>query len=497
MTSSTPLSRAATCILRRDNDTFWLHGAFGIFALGSLFLTFYLTPWRDESQAWLMARDLSPEGLFVEARHDGHPILWHLCLKFLQALGINYHGMFFLNWLFMAIAIWLLFYRSSLPLLARIAVALSPICLLEVSCNARNYAISAALIFTAATLYRNVEKKPSLFSAVLALLANTNVFAAAVSVGISFQFLLEQASSFGRAPVSIRPIYTRYLVSNLILLAGMLLLVAQLIPVPVLGEPIAVRPESHAQLALTPRSIWILFLILPALLIFAKNRGFPRILGGIPILVLALVPTLLHSCLPRHAFMVVLGIIFFIWIYLDDIVAQSPATGTRTLIQATLFIILACFLAKPGGFKEVFKHNANWDSTHTAQAIIENHLDDPDSIMVVTEPDFSTPILMQLKHIRTDYGPPPYPAAPMSFADSLYTRMKKHQIPSLEDIKPLVLKLALAHPSETIMVVSGDPKNIGFDDHDPSYKLIPIYSSPALPVDHFQSELFQVFVLKR
>ncbi len=496
MTSSPHwISRTSFPLLRRDNSTVWLHGVFGAFALASLFLTVHLTPWRDESQAWLMARDLSPWGLFVEARHDGHPILWHLCLQVLQALGVNYEGMYALNWAFIVTAIWLLFYRSGLPLIARIVLALSPVCLLDVAYNARNYAISAMLTFVAAALYRNVERKPVVFCVVLALLANTNVFSAAIVVGISFQFLLEQAWAFGRGPVSIRPIYTHYLLPNLILLAGMLLLIAQLIPVPVLGEPVAGRPELSVHLDRIPRPLFLVFLAMAALPYFSKSRGFPRILGGIPALILVLVPTLLHTCQPRHAFMVVIGIVYFIWIYLDDIIAKNPAREARILMQVSLLIVVASFAAKPGGLRQVLRHN--WDSTNTAHAIIENHLDEPSTLMVATEPDFTTPVLMQLKNIRTNMAAS-LSAGPMSFADYFYTQMKKHHIPSLEEIKPMVLNLAAANPSKTIMVVSSDPANTGFDDHDSNYVLVPIYSSPVFPsASHFDQEYFQVFVLKR
>ena len=493
--SSVWMARTTNSILRRDNKSIWLYPFFALFFLLSLFLSLHHTPWRDEAQAWLMARDLSPWGLFLEARHDGHPILWHLCLKLIQAFGINYVGMMFLNWAFITIAIWLLFYRSTLPLLARIAFAFSPICLLQMSCNARNYAIAAALTFIAATLYRNAEKKPILFSVVLALLASTNVYAAAVFVGISFQFLLEQAWSCGRGTLSIRPIYTRYLIPNLILLAGALLLIAQLAPVPLAGEPIAGRPLLHNHIRNITPNLWMLFLVLPLLAFFSKSRGCPRILGGILAFALVLVPTILYGCHERHAFMVVLGVVYFLWIYLDDIILKNPQIETRILVRTTMLIVFVCVAAQPGQIRGTFK--ANWDSTHTAKAIIKNNLDQTNTLMVATEPDMTTSILMQLHNIRNDYGPSPYPPQPMSFADFFYTRMKRDQIPTLEDIKPLVLKLASANPSKTILVVSSDPENMNFNDHDPNYDLVPIYASPSHPEYHWFAEFYQVYVLKR
>ncbi|MCG9132637.1 hypothetical protein J5I95_13245, partial [Candidatus Poribacteria bacterium] len=37
--------------------------------------------WRDEIQAWLLARDsTSIFNLFAHLKYEGHPGLWHLCL---------------------------------------------------------------------------------------------------------------------------------------------------------------------------------------------------------------------------------------------------------------------------------------------------------------------------------------------------------------------------------------------------------------------------------
>ena len=37
--------------------------------------------WRDEAQAWLIARDVPLSRLFAELHYEGHPALWFLLLK--------------------------------------------------------------------------------------------------------------------------------------------------------------------------------------------------------------------------------------------------------------------------------------------------------------------------------------------------------------------------------------------------------------------------------
>ena len=36
--------------------------------------------WRDEAQAWLISRDLSPLEMIKQMSYEGHPILWYFIL---------------------------------------------------------------------------------------------------------------------------------------------------------------------------------------------------------------------------------------------------------------------------------------------------------------------------------------------------------------------------------------------------------------------------------
>jgi putative flippase GtrA len=492
--------RAITQLLRRDPPAIALHVTFALFATVSFFLALHHTPWRDEAQVWLLARDLSIWELFQDARHEGHPILWPLCVKVVQATGANYLGMMLLNWTFMAAGIWLLLYRSAVPLLAKVVLTLCPASLFQISFIARDYAISVFLMFLAARLYPRGGEKPLWFCVVLALLASTNSYAAAVFVGISFQFLLEQTYSFGKRPFSLRPLVKQFLIPNLMLLAGAVLLIAQLAPVPLASEPKGVRPTLTVELSNLGFLLTIIFATPIALLCFSKCPGCPRICGGIPTVGLALIPTLTYGCGSRHSFMLVCEVVYFIWIYLDDIIRAIKPSGDSvkersSIVFATILIITGCIACQPGGLRTAF-HNHS-DSYRTAQAIIRENLDRPGTLLVTTDPCRVTAVLLFLKNIRQTYGPPPYGPPPQSFADFYLTRLRKH-VPTIEELKPLVLKIARENPASTILVVSADPvQNNNFNDPDLSFELIPIYQSPLKAFAYNDDELFQVYTLKR
>ncbi len=507
-------------LLDRDYTGLLFHIAFALFLACSLFESLYHVPWRDEAQAWLMARDLNVWQLFLEARHDGHPILWHLCLKALQAVGINYVGMMLLNWAFIGGAVWLLFYQSRLPLLARLSFAFCPVCLFYVSYYARNYAISAFLLFLAATLYRRAEKPAIRFAIVLALAASTNVYAAAVFVGASFQFLLEQGCSFGKSAFSLRPIYTRYLIPNAILALGALLVVLQLAPVPMASDHY--RPEpfvaaasadqsklvvlfhklQHSRIFQFDPGLWIFLLLLLAILLFRKTPGAPRIYGIAVAIALALVPMTCYITTSRHLFVLVAGAVYFLWIYFDDIFlateqpqdAQPKSPFLNSTAAIAGLVLALCLTCQHEIIKSVFV--PDHDGRNAARAIRDHHLDEPGTLAVTTDPNRVTSVLLLLDHIPNEYAPPPWPAEPESFADAYYTRARKHT-PTVAELKPLVLDFAKANPSKPILVIGCDPSDISVAASDPDYPLTLIYKSPPEPSDPNDLESYQVYVLIR
>ena len=53
---------------------------FVIYLAAVFFLVSRHENWRDEAQAWLLARDLNVFQLISQMKYEGHPCLWHLIL---------------------------------------------------------------------------------------------------------------------------------------------------------------------------------------------------------------------------------------------------------------------------------------------------------------------------------------------------------------------------------------------------------------------------------
>jgi hypothetical protein len=160
---------------------------------------------------------------------------------------------------------------------------------------------------------------------------------------------------------------------------------------------------------------------------------------------------------------------------------------------AAILIITICFACQWGGLRTAFQYE--FDSRRAAAAILARHLDQPDTLLVTANPTSTTPLLLFFKNIRVDYGPAPFGPPPQSFADFFLTRMRTH-IPSLSEMKPLVLNLARANPGKTILIVTVNTDGSHDSVSDPDYRLDPVYFSPPPKTDDHRGEFYQVYVLR-
>lgn len=142
-------------------------------------------PWFDEAQAWLLARDLSPWDLVgTYARYEGHPTLWHLFLRMLAANGLPYWTMNFLSALFGIGAAYLLLRYSPFPPLLRALLPFTYFLFYQYTIVARSYVLLAPVLFLIAFIYRERQKRPVAYTALLLLLANTSLHGALIAASL-------------------------------------------------------------------------------------------------------------------------------------------------------------------------------------------------------------------------------------------------------------------------------------------------------------------------
>jgi len=167
----------------------WL--VFGLFFAITFWGLINHAPWRDEAQSWLLVRDLNLGGLMSQMSYEGTPPLWHLVLFPLAKLGLPYASELIIHYLFALTLIFLLVFLSPLPRIIKFILPFSYFFLFEYTIVARNYNLTALLLFIIAFIYRDRFKRPILYSFFIFLLAWTNLHSLAMATVLFCIFLYE------------------------------------------------------------------------------------------------------------------------------------------------------------------------------------------------------------------------------------------------------------------------------------------------------------------
>ncbi len=139
--------------------------------------------WRDEMRALSIA--IESPGFFhlpVSLLNEGHPILWYFLLKVAYSIFHSTLVLPVLSLLFAGGIAWMLLMRSPFPLLFSALIIFGNWGLYEYGINCRNYGIGAFLLLLFAHLKTSKPNKIILHFIILALAAQSNVYAAMMAI---------------------------------------------------------------------------------------------------------------------------------------------------------------------------------------------------------------------------------------------------------------------------------------------------------------------------
>lgn len=189
--------------------------------------------WRDEMQAWLLARDSSNILELIQfMEFEGHPALWHFLLYGLNHITHNVFGVQILHLLISIVMVWLVIKFSPFSILHKFLLSFSYFIFFEYTFISRNYNLGILFLFLFCITYRLPKKRYVLLSILLILAANTNVYAFIIGIALALFAAVDilQQKSMGKALNSI--ISRSQLTSSLTILAlGWLLSTLQIVRV--------------------------------------------------------------------------------------------------------------------------------------------------------------------------------------------------------------------------------------------------------------------------
>ncbi|MFZ4544522.1 MAG: hypothetical protein ACOYOA_10760 [Saprospiraceae bacterium] len=174
-------------IFQKDFSTYFFNKKSGFtwpgFMLFALTASFYFLIklgfhelWKDEWQAWHVARDMSWTEMFQFLYYEGHPSLWYIYLKLVTLIcprGMDLYALQLSHSILVLTTFAVLFFRFDFQLLLKLAIALSFFCFFEYGMVNRGYALVMLLSFVAAALLKDLEKNSWKLAGVLILLCQT------------------------------------------------------------------------------------------------------------------------------------------------------------------------------------------------------------------------------------------------------------------------------------------------------------------------------------
>lgn len=177
----------------RRPDPVWLLSVLclGFFAVG-LFGVLNHAMWRDELNPWLIARDTATLSDMLAALHyEGHPVLWYLILRAVQAVTLNPVAMQLLHLGIGTATVWLVVRFAPFRAWQKVLFAFGYLPFYEYLLVSRNYAIGLFLIVLVCVIFETRRRTYLPIAAILVLMANASAFALFVSTGFAIALMFE------------------------------------------------------------------------------------------------------------------------------------------------------------------------------------------------------------------------------------------------------------------------------------------------------------------
>lgn len=169
---------------RRTHRFEW--SVFSVYTILLALITFHHEMWRDELQAWLIARDTHSISQLVHAlSYEGHPALWYLLLWIPAGFSPNPAGMQVINFLISITLAGVIVSARMLPRSIRVLFVFSFFLFYQYGVTARSYALAVLLLIAAARCLIGEKQRPKLAILLLALSINTHALAAPVAVALA------------------------------------------------------------------------------------------------------------------------------------------------------------------------------------------------------------------------------------------------------------------------------------------------------------------------
>ena len=159
------------------------------FVVGLLFVLNH-EAWRDEAQAWVIAKNLSLNEIINVLHIEGHPILWFLLIVPFAKLGFSFYYFNLISLLIMTISVVILLFRSPFNLFEKIIIILSSSFLYYNSTITRVYCLVILLVVAVCSQYEKRYDRPFVYCLLLGLLLQTQIKVCGFAIALVIEYIV-------------------------------------------------------------------------------------------------------------------------------------------------------------------------------------------------------------------------------------------------------------------------------------------------------------------
>ena len=144
--------------------------------------------WRDEAQAWLLAKNTSLPELWNMCAVEGHPMLWFLILRAAALFGLPYRYISVISLVMTAAAFYLFVEKTGCPDWMKIWIGCSSVFWYYNAAFARPYGMVALVVASIMALWETRDRHPVLYGILTAAAFQSHV----IMAGFAFGLVIDQ-----------------------------------------------------------------------------------------------------------------------------------------------------------------------------------------------------------------------------------------------------------------------------------------------------------------
>ena len=397
----------------KKNEKIFIFTILGIYIVVAIIKVLFHEPWRDEAQAWLLARDLNIIELINNMKYEGHPILWHMLLKILQLFRLPYVSQMILHAILNITAVYLILTKIDCNKFWKFLFIFSDIVAFEYLVISRNYVLVLLLLVIIAIFYKDRFNKPVVYSCLLVLLANTTAHILGLVGALAVLFAFESIVKYRKRETLDKRKLIIIITSVIVVLVSAMLVIVLSYNFKQESDAITISiPKKFSQImvliigciytyvygftlltTLSPLLLSIIggIILLSAIMLFYKQSAI-MFIYIIATGFLGIFMSMMNSIASRHMYIYVLIFAFCFWLRPYYIIQKSKKiincqrVSICVLYFCMILLVIVNIKSSYSDLTKVFS-----DSRNTANFIKENKYED--YIFVTYYSSLAAPIL--------------------------------------------------------------------------------------------------------